>query len=74
MIWGANGLIGAIGGPLGNYFLENILGMLSEKSSKNLLKSLSRKLYYFLKVYVTKFPKICHLKSFPRPFTNPFTT
>jgi hypothetical protein len=70
--WGkikANKLIGATSVVLGDYFLENILGIFSKNSSK---KSLQISLYYFVKVCVKNLPKICHFQSFPSPFTSPF--
>jgi hypothetical protein len=41
---GANELIGAIGAPLGDYFLGNIHGIFSKNSSKR--KSFKNILYY----------------------------
>jgi hypothetical protein len=61
----ASGLIRATGAPLGDCFLWNIFEIFLEKSSKILL-------YYFVKVCVKFFPKICHFQSFPSPFTSLF--
>jgi hypothetical protein len=61
---GANGLIGAIGTPLGDCFLGNILGKSFQKSLKFILKI---SLYYFIKFCVKKLPKVCHFQSFPSP-------
>jgi hypothetical protein len=38
---GANMLIGAIGAPLDDYFLSNILGIFSEKIFKTIVKNIT---------------------------------
>jgi hypothetical protein len=65
---GANGLIGAIGAPLDDCFLENIL----EIFFKIFKIYIYYKIYYFVKVCVKKIPQIYHFQSFPRLFPNPF--
>ncbi len=69
LILGANGLIRAIGGPLNDCFLKNILGISCNLFSK---KSFKISLYYFVKVCVKKISGKCHFQSFPNPFTSPF--
>jgi hypothetical protein len=65
---GANGLIGAIGAPLGDCFLENILGIFFKIFKCIFIK----KITICFKVCVKKIPQIYHFQSFPRPFPNPF--
>jgi hypothetical protein len=50
VIWGANGLIGATGAPLGPYFLENILGIFSKNLLKYFLKNCVILLRFVLKI------------------------
>jgi hypothetical protein len=54
---GANELIGAIGAPLGDYFLGNIHGIFSKKFSKKKIKNL---LKTFCIILLRIMLKICH--------------
>ncbi len=68
---GANGLIGATDTPLNDCFWRIFLKKILKKIFKCFLK---KSLYYFVKVFVNFFPKVCHFQSFPSHFTIPFIT
>jgi hypothetical protein len=54
-------------------FWEKFLEYFQKKSSKSFKVFFKISLCYFLKVCVENLLEMCHLQSFPSPFTNPFT-
>jgi len=53
-------------------FLKIFLEYSWKNLQKDLFKSFKTSLYYFVKVCVENFPKICHFQNFPSPFTSFF--
>jgi hypothetical protein len=60
---GENGLIGAIGAPLSDFF-----GEYSYNNLQIFEIYIYKKVLLFFKVFVKNLPQICHFQNFPSPF------